>query len=131
MEEDNKKNLIVKFPEDKSSPGTVLGSGNTPNNSVEEVADFLPRALDSIKENFREAVFLFIILGYIFIAAFGHMEKIENYVGYLLIFLVGILVYKIWDKITLRDIFYWILIIVLGTYFLIEKFGDVIIMWLK
>ena len=93
MEKDDKKNLLVKFPEDKA-PSSLTNTA--PNNSVEQVADFLPRALSAIKGNFKEAVFLFGILGYIFIAAFGHMEKIENYIGFLFIFLLGVISYNLW-----------------------------------
>ena len=50
--EDEEKKLTVKFPEDKSSGGTVLFT--TPHNPVDKAADFLPRALNAIKENFRE-----------------------------------------------------------------------------
>src|SRR3989344_4005201 len=103
MDIEDKKNLIVKFPEE--STGTTIG-GESPNNPVDKAADFLPRALVSIKENFKEAIFLFVILSYTFIAAFGHMERIRNYVGYFFVFMASILVYKIWDKFTVRDILY-------------------------
>ena len=51
MDIEDKKNLIVKFPEE--STGTTIG-GESPNNPVDKAADFLPRALVSIKENFKE-----------------------------------------------------------------------------
>jgi len=128
MEED-KRDLLVKFPEEKSPSGNTLGL-TSPNNPVDKAADFLPRALAAIKENFKESVFLFITLGYIFIAAFGHMEKIENYVGYFFVFLISTLIYKIWDKIRSRDILYILIIIVLLFYIVFIKFNISILNWL-
>lgn len=126
MDTDNKKNLIVKFPEDKS-PSSLTNTA--PNNPVDKAADFLPRALASIKENFKEAVFLFGILGYVFIAAFGHMEKISNYTGYFFIFLVGIIFYNIWNKITSKDFLYWFIIVILIIYVLYIRFNISVVNW--
>lgn len=108
----------------------VQTTGTSPDNPVDKAADFLPRALIAIKQYFKEAVFLLFILGYIFIAAFGHMEKIQNYIGYLIVILIGILVYKIWDKITIKDFIYIFLVLILVTYILWLKFGHSIINWL-
>ena len=132
MDAEDKKNLLVKFPEEQISSGVPVSTpiGASPNNPVDKAADFLPRALSSIKENFREAVFLFGMLGYIFIAAFGHMEKISNYIGYFLVFLIGVLFYKACNKITSKDILYWFVILILIIYILYTKFDISIIGWL-
>lgn len=122
---DNKEPSI-KFPED-ITPDTVIAPSL--NNPVDKVADLLPRALFSVKENFKEAVFLFGILGYIFIAAFGHMEKVQNYVGYFFVFLVSVLLYKMWDKIHLRDVLYSAMILGLVIYILWIKLGTSLINW--
>jgi len=127
MTTENKENLLVKFPEEPSlgtpveTPINATPSG--PDNPVDKAAAFLPRALSAIKENFKESVFLFIVVGYIFIAAFGHMERIDNYVGYFAVFLLSILIYKIWDKIKVRDILYILIIIILSSYLVIIKFN--------
>ena len=121
------KDLIIKFPEDKSPSGTALTS--TPSNPVDQAADFLPRALVSIRGNFKESVFLFIIVGYIFIAAFGHMERLDNYIGYFSVILLSIFMYKIWDKFKIKDTLYIIVIIILLTCFLLEKFNIHVLNW--
>ncbi len=137
METEDKKDLIVKFPEDEkqiSSASPVeqsIGTTQaTPDNPFDKGAELLPRALSAIKENFKEAIFLFIVLGYIFVAAFGHMEKIENYVGYFFVFLVSIFIYKIWDKIKSKDIFYIIIILILLSYQIFTRFSVSILNWL-
>jgi len=105
----------------------VPTTGFSPNNPVDKAADFLPRALIAIKEYFKEAVFIFFTLGYVFIAAFGHMERLQNYIGYLIVLLMGILFYKVWDKITAKDCIYNIVILALVLYILWLKFGYLII----
>ena len=121
MGTEEKKDLTIKFPEDQSPQGTSLIS--TPQNPVDKAADFLPRALTSIKENFREAVFLFVILGYIFVAALGHMERIQNYAGYFFVFVLSVVLYKLWDKVTIRDVLYLLIIIALIVYIIAMRFG--------
>ncbi len=129
MSTNEEQQLIVKFPEDQATTGTATTAvgtvlGATPNNVVDKAADFLPRALSSIKENFSEAVFLFSILGYIFIAAFGHMEKIQNYFGYFFVVSVSIIFYKMGRKITLKDILYLSVIIALIIFTLLMRYGN-------
>jgi len=118
MDTENKKDLLVKFPEEESSlekpvETAINATPPTPNNTVDKVADFLPRALNAVKDNFKESVFLFGMLGYVFIAAFGHMEKMQNYLGFFFVFLVGIVFYKLWDKITLKNVLYLLIIIII------------------
>jgi len=110
----------IKFPEPGASSGTSI---TTPNNPVDQAADFLPRALTAIKVNFKEAVFLSLMVGYVFIAAFGHMQTMQNYLGFFAVLLIGIIFYAIWEKITLKDILYLVLIILLSAYILCFKFN--------
>lgn len=128
METEEEKKLLVKFPED-SSPSNNTLVVTTPNNSVDKAADFLPRALVAIKEYFKESAFLFIVVGYIFIAAFGHMEKLENYVGYFFVILFSIFMYKIWDLIKLKDILYIVIIMGLLFYLLSIKLDISVLSW--
>lgn len=109
----------------------ISTTGTTPDNLVEKAADFLPRALIAIKEYFKEAVFLVFTLGYIFIAAFGHMEKFQNYIGYFFVMVVGIILYRIWEKILPWDVIYIVIIFLLGSYVVFLEFGDKIINWIK
>ncbi len=123
---EDKKELLVKFPED--STGTIIG-GVPPNNPVDKAADFLPRALLAIRDNFKEAVFLFVMLSYTFIAAFGHMERIRNYLGYFFVLITGMFLYKIWDKFTWRDLLYILVIMFLLIYIVSIHFNISIPKW--
>ena len=67
MGTEDKKDLIVKFPEDEkqvssASPveQSIGATQATPDNPFDKGAELLPRALSAIKENFKEAIFLFI-----------------------------------------------------------------------
>ena len=121
MEEIDTKNLLVKFPEGQDQSSTIVALA--PNNPVDKAADFLPRALKAIRDNFKEAAFLFILLGYIFIAALGHMERIQNYLGYFFVISASVLLYKVWDKFSLKDILYFLIILVLLFYVIHLKFN--------
>lgn len=129
MKREDNRNLIVKFPENAAQSGSTI-EASPPNNTVEKAADFLPRALVAVKENFKESVFLSIVLGYAFIAAFGHMEKFQNYVGFFSVFSINILIYKFSNKVTLKDIFYILIIIFLLIHISLSKFDVVIPSWL-
>jgi cobalamin biosynthesis protein CbiD len=130
MENNQTENPVVRFPENEGANETVL-AGNTPNNPVDKVADFLPRALSAIREYFRESIFLFGLVGYIFIAAFGHMEKMSNYLGYFTVILIYFSVYTLWNKIKKNDVVYIFIIILLITYISYTRYGNLILELLK
>lgn len=126
MDEKNKSDLEIQFSKGTPESNSVVAP-SSPNNPVDQAADFLPRALVCIREYFKEAIFLMFILSYSFIAALGHMERIRNYLGYFSLFIISIIVYYLWNKVSVKDILYLIIILLLIMIIILNKFNIIIV----
>lgn len=66
-----------------------------PTNKVEEYSKYLPGALKAIEDRLPISSFIIVIVGYVIIAAFGEMDNVWKYLGYLSIFVISFVFYKL------------------------------------
>lgn len=111
----------IKFPEKDGSVGQL------PINAVEKAAEFIPRALIAVENKFSVVAYLLSVFGYIFIAASGHMERFKDYFGYFSVLLITLFFYKIYNKITKRDVEYLIIIALLMIYIVFSRYDYLIL----
>ncbi len=88
------------------------GGVSSSSNPVEKTAQYLPLALKAIEENFAVSFSLIAVVGYIVIAAFGKMDTLKKYIGYLLFLTLSVCVYKL--ATTKVPKLTWVLIIAVG-----------------
>lgn len=70
--------------------------GVTPaNNPVERTAEYLPLALKAIEDKFGISITIIAIVGYIIIAAFGKMDSMKKYLGYIFFLAICLSIYKL------------------------------------
>lgn len=92
LDEKNTGQPVVRIPDQGTS---LTANSGTVSAKVEDAARYLPAALKSIEDNFPVSFVVLCVAGYILIAAFGKMDTLGKFIGYIVFLLFAAFGYKL------------------------------------